>query len=259
MSQIIPFPEPAKVKTSPDALWLNVSPGLDRLDRKLLSGLARHCQVSHWAYRQTPDEPSSLDIALTLLHDFLKGQPRPVHLLGHGTGGLLGLLYARKHPRWVNSLTLLSVGVNPMIDWQAHYYNHLEKLPCSRHEILTQMAYSLFGYQAKPLIRSWVKLLEMDLAHSPSPHSLLKQVSLFPGGVSVPLMVCGGENDSIIDPHQIQGWQPWLKPEDRIWTCPEGRHFFHATFPQQVASQIISFWETPASHSLTAASQEAVG
>jgi pimeloyl-ACP methyl ester carboxylesterase len=257
MSQIFPFPEPSTAKTSPDALWLNVSPGLERLDRKLLSCLARHHQVSHWAYRQTPDEPGSLDIALTLLHDFLKGQHRPVHLLGHGTGGLLGLLYARKHPRRVKSLTLLSVGVNPTVDWQAYYYNHLEKLPCSRHEILTQMAYSLFGYQAKPLIRSWVNLLEMDLAHSPSPHSLLKRVSLFPGGVPVPLMACGGEEDPIIDSHQIQGWRPWLKPEDRIWICPKGRHFFHATFPQQVASKILSFWETPVSPPLVTSHQEA--
>jgi pimeloyl-ACP methyl ester carboxylesterase len=257
MSQILPFPRQQAMQSSPDALWLNVSPGLHKLDHKLLGCLARHRQVSHWAYRQTPDEPSSLDIALTLLHDFLKSQPRPVHLLGHGTGGVLGLLYARKHPRRVKSLTLLSVGVNPMVDWQAHYYAQLEKLPCSRRHILTQMAYSLFGYQAKPLIRSWVNLLEVDLTHSPSPHSLLKRVSLFPGGVPVPLMVCGGGEDPIIDPHQIQGWRPWLKPEDRIWTCPEGRHFFHATFPQQVASQVLSFWEAPASHHLITANQEA--
>ena len=243
MTQITPFPSPSTATQNPDAVWINVSPGFDRLDRKLLGCLASYREIAHWAYRQTPDEPGSLEIALTLLHDYLKGQNCPMDLMGHSTGGLLGLLYARRYPRRVKSLTLLSVGVNPLVDWQAHYYSRLEKMPCSRSRILTQMAYSLFGYQAKPLIRSWVKLLETDLNHSPSPHSLLKRCSLFPGGVPVPVLICGGQEDAVVDPAQIQGWCPWLKPEDRIWYCPEGRHFFHAAFPQPVARQILSFWQ----------------
>jgi|GEM_PF-2838428 len=66
--------------------------------------------------------PTSLDAALVLLHDYLKEGDRPLHLLGHSTGGLLGLLYAHRYPERVRSLTLLSVGVHPAIDWQAHYY-----------------------------------------------------------------------------------------------------------------------------------------
>lgn len=228
---------------SPDAVWLNVSPSFERFDHKLLGGLARHVEVAHWAYRQTPEEPSSLDIAVTLLHDYLKGHDRPMHLLGHGTGGLVGLLYARQNPHRVKSLTLLAVGVNPMVDWQAHYYAQFERLPCSRRQVLTQMVYSLFGHQARPLVPGWVNLLEQDLLHSVSPHSLLRRASLCPGSVSVPLLVCGGEDDIVVDPTQIQGWQPWLKAGDRIALCP-GRHFFHADHPQQVASQILSFWGT---------------
>jgi hypothetical protein len=258
MTRILPFPNQPSAQASPDALWLNVSPGLYRLDSKLLGCLAQHCEISHWAYRQTPDEAGALEVALTLLHDCVKRQSRPIHLMGHGISGLLGLLYARKHPARVQSLTLLSVGVNPMVDWQAHYYAQLEKLPCSRRHILTQMAYTLFGYQAEPVVRSWVKLLEEDLTHSPSPHSLLKRVSLFPGGVPVPLLVCGGQEDAIIDSTQIQGWQPWLKPGDRIWHCAGGRHFFHAAFPQQVASQILSFWGEIEHQPLLIATQENV-
>ncbi|MGB3202482.1 MAG: alpha/beta hydrolase, partial [Nodosilinea sp.] len=234
------------LSTFPDAVWLNVSPSFERFDYKLLSSLARHVAVAHWAYRQTPDEPSSIDIAVALLHDYLKGHNRPVHLLGHGTGGLVGLLYARQNPHRVKSLTLLAVGINPMVDWQAHYYTQLERLPCSRQQVLTQMVYSLFGHQARPLARGWVNLLEQDLLHSVSPHSLLKRASQCPGSVSVPLLVCGGEDDCVVDPTQIQGWQPWLKPGDRIALCP-GRHFFHAVYPHQLASQILSFWGTTAS------------
>ncbi|MGF1568609.1 MAG: alpha/beta fold hydrolase [Nodosilinea sp.] len=228
--------------TYPDALWLNVSPSFQRFDQKLLNHLVRHIEIAHWAYSQTPDEPSALEIAVTLLHDYIKGHNRPIHLIGHGTAGLLGLLYARQNPHRVKSLTLLSVGVNPMVDWQAHYYTQLEMLPCSRQQVLTQMAYTLFGHQAKPLTSGWVNLLEKDLAHSLSPHSLLKRVSLCPGSVTVPLLVCGSRDDAIVDPNQLQGWQPWLKPGDRLWQCPSGRHFFHAVHPQPVANQILSFW-----------------
>lgn len=225
----------------PDAVWLNVSPSFERFDHKLSACLARHVEVAQWAYRQTPDEPSSLDVAVTLLHDYLKGHSQPVHLLGHGTAGLVGLLYARQNPHRVKSLTLLSVGVNPMVDWQAHYYTQLERLPCARQRVLTQMVHSLFGHQVCPLVRSWINLLEQDLLHSVSPHSLLKRASLCPGSVAVPLLVCGGENDFVVDPVQIQGWQSWLKPGDRIALYP-GRHFFHAVYPHRVASQILSFW-----------------
>ncbi len=227
--------------TCPDALWLNVSLSFERFDHKLLGCLARHLEVAQWAYRQTSDEPCSLDIAVTLLHDYLKGHNRPIHLLGHGTAGLVGLLYARQNPHRVKSLTLLSVGVNPMVDWQSHYYTQLEKLPYSRQEVLTQMAHSLFGHTSRPLVSGWVNLLEQDLIHTVSPHSLLKRGSLCPSGTEVPLLVCGGEEDRVVTPPQIQGWQPWLKQGDRAVLCP-GRHFFHATSPRLVARQILDFW-----------------
>lgn len=100
----------------PEALWLNVSPALEKLDRPLLKHLSQHLSIAQWQYCQTPDEPMSLEIALVLLHDYLKHHDRPIHLLGHGTGGLLGLLYTRQHPERVRSLTLLSVGVYPAVD-----------------------------------------------------------------------------------------------------------------------------------------------
>jgi pimeloyl-ACP methyl ester carboxylesterase len=231
--------------TQPEALWLNVSASFQRFDQAFLKTLAHHIDISHWAYRQTPDEPSSLAIALDLLHDFMATQSGPLHLIGHGTGGLVGLLYARQCPERVRSLTLLSVGVNPMVDWQSRYYAQLEALPCSRQRVLAQMAYTLFGHQARPLVSGWVRLLEQDLAHSPSPHSFWKRHNSFPGQVPVPLMVCGSEDDAVVDPVQIQGWQPWLKPGDRLWQCPGGRHFFHAAHPDVVAQEVLKFWQVP--------------
>jgi pimeloyl-ACP methyl ester carboxylesterase len=238
---------------APDVLWLSVSPGFRRLDAKLLGLLARHLEIRHWAYCQTPDEPACLETALMLLHDYMQKQPHPVHLLGHGTSGMLGLLYARRYPHRVKSLTLLAVGVNPMLDWQSHYYQHLQTSFAQhrqgwgegdRTQVLQQMAHSLFGHQAKPLVKGWIRLLEQDLIHSPSPQSLLKRVSLCPGSVPMPLMVCGSRDDAIVDASQLEGWRPWLKPGDRLWQCAEGRHFFHAVHPQRVANQVLGFLDS---------------
>jgi pimeloyl-ACP methyl ester carboxylesterase len=102
----------------PEAVWLSVNPSFSRLEQPLLQHLRGERPIAHWGYVQTPDEPSSLDVAMTLLHDYMKGCDRPLHLMGHSTGGLVGLLYARQYPQRVKSLTLLGVGVNPALDWK---------------------------------------------------------------------------------------------------------------------------------------------
>ncbi len=114
--------------TMPEALWLSVNPVFQRFEQPLLMALRDDRALCHWIYQQTPDEPSCLETALTLLHDYVKGCDRPLHLLGHSTGGLVGLLYARRYPQRVQSLTLLGVGVNPAVDWKAHYYTQLDLL-----------------------------------------------------------------------------------------------------------------------------------
>jgi len=62
------------------------------------------------------DEASSLDVAVLLLHDYLKSCNRP-DLVGHSTGGCWGY-YARRYPETVKSLTLLGVGTYSAVDWK---------------------------------------------------------------------------------------------------------------------------------------------
>jgi len=46
-------------------------------------------------------------------------------------------------------------------------------------------------------------------------------------------MICGSKDDILSTPTNCWGWQAWLKEGDRLWSCPQGRHFFHY-YPQHV-------------------------
>ncbi len=228
----------------PEVLWINANPSFQWLHRGLISSLASHHAIACWEYSQSLDVSASLEDALVLLHDYIRRLERPIHLLGHGTGGLVGLLYAQQYPASVRSLGLLSVGANPVVDWQAHYYALLELLPCDREQILSQMVRLVFGIQPWRSTKYWIAMLERDLLSSPSPHSLLRRVSISPCGAEVPLFICGGEDDGVIDLTQLRAWKPWLKPGDCLWKCPAGNHFFHVDCEGVIADQILDFWNS---------------
>ncbi len=227
-----------------EVLWLNTSPSFQCFDQPLVDFFSKHTAIAQWQYCQNEDEPSSLDIALVLLHDYIKTCAQPIHLIGHGTSGLLALLYARKHPKRVKSLTLLGVGCNPGVNWQAHYYAFRQLFASNRETILTQMVYNIFGYQDAKSTNNLISILQKDLDLSPSAHSLFKRKSEITGGICKPLMVCGSQDDLIVDPNALDGWQKYLKEGDRLWKCEEGHHFFYYFYPEQVGEAILEFWNS---------------
>jgi pimeloyl-ACP methyl ester carboxylesterase len=227
-----------------DALWLNTSPSLHYLNQPLLKYLAQSVVIANWEYQQTQDEACSLQIAVTLLHDYLKHRDRPIHLIGHGMSGVASLIYARQFPARVRSLTLLSVASQPAITWHAHYYVQRQLFACSRRRLLTHTIFNLFGNTVPQPEDRLLKALNCDLDRSLGLHSLFKIAQLPHGGVSMPLLICGGETDSIVCPPDIETWHHWLKPEDALWQCPDGRHFFHYFHPQLVGDRILEFWRS---------------
>ena len=227
-----------------DALWVNTSPSLKRFDQPLLRYLRQHTAIAQWQYIQTQDEPSSLDEAVRLLQDYLQTCDGPMHLAGHGTGGLVALLYARQYPEQVKSLTILSVGTHLSLDWLAHYYFHLHLLPCDRHKVLMHVVHDLFGDQPPATAKALANRLQQDLNHSPSPNSLLKTIDISQAKVPVPMLICGSQDDLVVDQRELQEWHPWLKRCDRLWQCPGGRHFFHYFYPQIVGDQFLDFWRS---------------
>ncbi len=231
-----------KISPSTAPVWINANPSFKCFDGRIVRYLSRQIPIAYWKYYQNLDEASSMDIALTLLHDYLKSKSQPVDLIGHGTGGLLGLLYARKYPHRVKSLTLLGVGFSPASDWQTHYYQLRKLLPCSQEILLARIIQMMFGHQSRTNALDLVKILKQDLFTAPTSHSLYRLERVDSGGVSMPMMVCGSANDGIVDPPALQKWSDHLKPDDVLWTSPLGHHFFHYFFPEQTGRQVIKFW-----------------
>ena len=227
----------------PQAVWLSVSPSLFRLDRLLLTHLNQNLVTVAWQYQQGPDEGNSFTKALATLDTYIGSLSQPVHLIGHGMSGVLGLIYTRMRPEHLRSLSLLSVGALPAIDWQAQYYTRLQLLPCRQAFVLAQMARELFGPQQRSVAKVLEGMLQQDLNRALSPHSLWKINSIAPGGVNVPLFVAGGSNDTVVPRQAIQGWRRWFNPGDRLWECPQGRHFFHRFFPHLLEHELLRFWD----------------
>ncbi|QDZ40698.1 alpha/beta hydrolase [Euhalothece natronophila Z-M001] len=239
---------------SQEAVWISVSSSLKKFHRPLLKSLSSEITVREWEYQQVEDEPSNLNIPLTLLHNYLKSTDHPLHLIGHSTGGIVALLYAKQYPERVKSLSLLGVGVHPLIDWHAHYYTYRQLLPCTREIVLAQMVRALFGRQTQSRTKTLVKLLDEDLKTTPSPHSLFERSTMEPKQIACPLWVGGSRDDMIVDPSAIAGWNNYLKPDDQLWECSQGHHFFHYFYPQAVSQEILKFQQNinqqPVKHSL---------
>lgn len=239
-----------------NVLWLNASPSLKGLDKPLLQYLSKYVVVARWEYFQTKDEACSLDAAVALLYDFLKSHDRPVHLAGHGMSGAIALLFARRYPQKVRSLSLLAVASQSANTWQAHYYQQRLLFPLSREQVLVNSVRTLFGNQSPANTKKLLTALIRDLDESPTPHSLFRLIHLPKGGVSMPMFVCGSKNDPVVSPPELQDWQNWLKPEDILWECPKGYHFFHYFYPQQVGEQMLSFWQRFTQNSETTQNSE---
>ena len=235
-------------------VWINANPSFKHFDGRIVRYLSKQVPIAYWEYGQTPDEASSLNIAQTLLHDYLKSKSQPIDLIGHGTGGLLGLLYARQYPHRVKSLTLLGVGSAPSVDWQAYYYQMRRLLPCSQEIILGRIVQMMFGYQNRANVKNLVKILKQDLSTAPTSHSLYQLDRIESGGVSMPLMVCGSDNDGIIDRSALRGWKDYLKKDDILWINREGHHFCHYFFPKYTGRKIIKFWQNVDARSTVASS-----
>ncbi|AFY44041.1 alpha/beta fold hydrolase [Nostoc sp. PCC 7107] len=226
-----------------DVVWISSSPALQRFDKPLLQYLSQYANVAEWEYRSGKDEGNSIDEAVDLLDEFLSECAYPVNLAGHGAGGAIALTYGRRYPEKVRSLVLLAVAPQPANTWHVHYYLQRQVFPISREQVLANSVRHLFGEQPHNTTKKLIAVLNRDLDQTALSHSLFKFTELPQGGVSMPMIVCGSKNDPIVNPPVLKKWLKHLKPEDELWECPKGHHFFHYFYPQQVGEEILNFWQ----------------
>jgi pimeloyl-ACP methyl ester carboxylesterase len=224
-------------------LWVSASPSLKYFHRRLLNSLSKVVEIEFWEYYQTLDESSSIEGAVNLLDEHLSKSDCPVHLIGHGIGGVIALVYSRIYPTKVASLTLLSVAVQPGINWHSYYYTQLQSLPFSRDCILKSVASNLFPHTCASHVHGLVDRLERDLIESPSNHSLFRLNILPEGGLKMPTMICGSQDDPVISSPALYGWTSYFKSVDTIWRSATGGHFFHHFHSELVSYQIQQFWQ----------------
>jgi pimeloyl-ACP methyl ester carboxylesterase len=224
-------------------LWVSASPSLKYFHRRLLNNLSKVVELELWEYYQILDEGSSIDGAINLLHKYLANSVQPVHLIGHGIGGTIALGYARLYPLQVCSLTLLSVAVQPAIDWHSYYYAQLHFMPSNRDCVLRSIASNLFPSTCFSHINGLVDRLSKDLVEAPSNHSLFRLDTLAVGAVEMPLMICSSQDDPVITSSALYGWNNYLKSTDTLWCSATGGHFFHHFHSELVSYQIQQFWQ----------------
>jgi pimeloyl-ACP methyl ester carboxylesterase len=224
-------------------LWVSASPSLKYFHRRLLDRLSKVVQIEFWEYYQTLDEGSSIESGISLLREYLATLDTPVHLIGHGSGGIIALGYARLYPAQIGSLTLLSVAVQPAIDWHSYYYDRLRSLESSRECILRSIASHLSPSHCADRIRDLVDRLERDLVEAPSNHSLFRLDIQAECGVEMPINICGSQDDPIVTTVALSGWTSYFKPGDKMWQSATGGHFFHHFHAELVSYQIFQFWQ----------------
>ena len=233
-----------------DVLWVSGSPSLRCFSMPLIKRISKHIDIAGWEYFQSLDEPGCMNTAVELLYSYLKTKQLPTHLIGHGIGGTIALIFARQYPQFVKSLTLLSVAAQPANTWHINYYQQRQIYSLSRREALLNTIYNLFREQVIYHPQKLINNSNKDLDNLPLMHSLFDIEKLPVGGVSMPLMICGGQVDPILSYLELYKWKQWLKPEDIIWKCPQGGHFFHYFEPDLVCEEISKFWEKQQSQTL---------
>jgi pimeloyl-ACP methyl ester carboxylesterase len=230
-----------------DALWLTVTPRLSCFDQPLLKSLSAQQTIANWQYQYGLDEGGCLENAVEMLSLYLRDREPPIHLIGHGMGGVLALLFAQRYPSKVRSLALMGVAERPAVTWHAYYYVQRQIVPCSPLQILVRLTQNLLGDVLPYPIGHLVAALKKDLEQGLSPHSIWNLGAIAQGGVAMPLLICSATEDPIVHLSAVVDWNKWLKPEDELFWVPGKMHFFHYFYPERLSNRIQKFWQESSS------------
>ncbi len=199
-------------------------------DRPLQRVLGRQRPVRRWV-GTLADEPTAWVAAAGAV-------AAHTHVVGHGVGGLLALALARDWP--VRSVAVLGLGAYSGLDWRAYARQRLA-LPCGRWRTLAGLARLFFGMEEWLPCRALAQLLAQDLETASGTAGFDRDWGFWLP--AVPVGVGGAADDPVVLPGDYRGWAARLRPGDRLWTWPQGGHFFHHHHPQVVAEELEKFWQ----------------
>ena len=223
-------------------LWIDIQPSLYCLFKRTAQALSQQYGVKRWSFEHDPDESCDIEIIHGLLKQTVENSPEGVNLVGHGLSGTIAYLYAKKYPKNVCSVSLLSVDVKSCNQWTSHYQTMRNQLPCSRYHILGHLSKLLVETHAEHvqviISRLLAKCLDNDFVNG----SIIKNAEMENlNKINVPILVVNGGQDFVIDHLSQKRWQQNFKPGDCYQTIDSGRHFFPFSHWQQTAKMIESF------------------
>ena len=223
-------------------LWIDLQPSLYCLFKRTAHSLGQRYDVKRWSFEHDPDESCDIDIAHALLKQTIEKSIVPVHLVGHGISGTIAYLYAKKYPKNISSVSLLSVDSNSNNQWTTHYQSMRSQLPCSRYHILSHLSRLLIDTHAEHvhtiISRLLAKCLDSDFVNG----SIIGNTKIENLSKSeIPTLVINGGKDFVVDPCSFNRWKVNLKPGDCYQQIVGGRHFFPFNEWNQTSKMIESF------------------
>ena len=223
-------------------LWIDLQPSLYCLFKRTAQSLSEHFEVKRWSFEHDLDESCDVDIVHSLIRETIDNSSATVHLVGHGISGTIAYLYAQKYPRYIASVTALSVDTHSMNQWTSHYQSIRSQLPCSRFHILSHLSSLLVDKNSEQVRDIVTRLLARCLDNDFVYGSIIKSQRIENiNKANVPILVINGGKDFVVDEQSYDRWKQYLKPGDCYQKIANGRHFFPFTEWSQTSKMIESF------------------
>ena len=223
-------------------LWIDLQPSLYCLFKRTAESLSEHFEVKRWAFEHDLDESCDVDIVHNLLMQTITNSSSPVHLVGHGVSGTIACLYAYKYPKYISSVSLLSVDIKSTNHWTNHYQSMRSQLRCSRFHILSHIGRLLVDNESEHIQNIIARLLAKCLDNDFVNGSIIKSQAINNlSKINAPILVINGEKDFVIDEQSHERWKHHLKPGDCYQKIINGRHFFPFEKWDETAAMIKSF------------------
>ncbi len=195
-----------------------------------------------------------------------EGIERDLTLVMHDWGGMIGLVYAVRHPERVRRLVLLNTagfGLPPgrALPWQIALVRNVPWLTAPLRAVnafavgATYTCSTRPGRMTRDVRRAYLAPYD-SWSHRIAVHRFVEDIPLRPGDRSwplveevsrkltalrgVPTLVCWGGRDFVFDDHFLAEWRRRL-PEAEIHTFPDAGHFVLEDAHEEIVPRVRDF------------------